>query len=369
MNIKCAKVDFLAKLQLALKVVSVKSVMPVLAGIKIKTVENQLEILATDLNLSMRLFVDAEIVEPGEIVAPARLLMDIVRSLPGRDFVMDYSDETKNVSIFAGDAQFHITTLPAEDFPAIQQLEEDEAFEIDAVIFSDTVSILSKVASRNENVPVLTGILLKIEEQKVTMVAIDSSRFAVKEGTISNTASEKLSVVIPRNALEELIRIQANLDIKKFKVQILDNLVVFQCNSSIYISARLLQGRYPEYQHLIPTEFKYTVELDKEAALMMVQRVGVLAQKGQAIKLTFSQDILDIYASTPTVGEADEKMSLFYPVSDDIAIGFNDELLADGIDSIRSTKVTLSLNEPTKPIVITGEEKGYLYLLAPVVLK
>lgn len=365
MRITCPKDMLLEKLQAVLKTVATKSTMPVLSGIMIrKKSDESVELASTDMDLSLRMTLAAVVAGEGATVAPGRLLTDVVRSLPPGDVLLELKEEEQVLEITSGSASFTLNCLPANDFPRLPDMQEDEAFEIESRPLVATINTVARAASRDETRPVLTGILAKFGKDGIKMVATDSYRLSVRETVASSNIGEKKEVIVPRAALEELARLSGLGEDKTVKVAITDGQILFSIGDTI-LASRLIEGQFPNYQQLLPEEFKHEIELDKEELLEVVGRVGLMAQKNAPLRLGFAGGELRISAQTPQVGEAREVLPAPFQ-GEELEIGFNPEFLRDGVESVEGKQAILRIISPLRPGLIKGPGDDFLYLIMPV---
>lgn len=365
MRISCPKDILFEKLQTVLKTVATKSTMPILAGIHIRTLgPGEIELASTDMEMSLRIRAKASVSEEGAVVAPGKLLTDVVRSLPAGEIDISEDSENQMVEIVSGQASFKLNCLPAQDFPRLPEMEEDASFEIEAEPLMKVINTVARAASRDETRPVLTGILVKFSKDRLKMVATDSYRLSVMEAQAGSTLAEKKEVIVPRHALEELSRLYSSGEEGRVEVAIAESQIMFSDGEAL-LTSRLIEGQFPNYQQLLPDEFKSEVKVDKEELLEVVARIGLMAQKNAPLKLGFSDGQLTVSAQTPQVGEASE--SLAVPFSDEaLEIGFNPEFLRSGIESVEGENAFIRIISALRPGLIKGEDDDFLYLIMPV---
>ncbi|MFA6002296.1 MAG: DNA polymerase III subunit beta [Thermoleophilia bacterium] len=365
MRITCAKDLLLENLQTVLKTVATKSTMPVLSGIRIETKDDgRVEMASTDMELSLRLTLEVKIEREGAAVAPGRLLTDVIKSLPSGEVSLDFDEKEQLMDVTSGSASFRLNCLPSADFPRLVEMPEGGAFEIDCKPLMDTINTVARAASRDETRPVLTGILIKFSKEKVKMVATDSYRLSVCETKADTTLTDKKEVIVPRTSMEELARICGQVKPERVNVGLIDGQVIFSAGN-IFLTSRLIEGQFPNYQQLLPEEFKHEIQVDKEELLEVVARIGLMAQKNAPIKMKFDAGQLTVSAQTPQVGEASESLAVAFQ-GEELEIGFNPEFLKDGIESVGEQNVALRIISPLRPGLLKGAGDDFLYLIMPV---
>ena len=361
MKLACNREEFVAKLGVVARAVSTRSSVQILAGILLRAENGELELAATDMELSLRTSLEAQIDGEGVVVVPGRLLVDLARLLPESELQLEHRAEEGVLTVTCGSAAYRLHTYSAEDFPRLPEIDASQIFSVDAEALLETVAQVSRSASRDESRPVLTGILARFEPGKLVMAATDSYRLAVKETDLAGSAHE-LEAIIPARALTELARIAG--DASELELGVQENQVAFRTGDAV-LTTRRIDGQFPNVKQLLPEQFEHEVALPRGELLDVVKRVAVMAQRNSPLRLRFSQGELQISARTQDVGEATETLPA--PFSGDaLEIGFNPEFLRDGIESVSSDEVQLKLISPLRPGLIQGEGDDYSYLIMPI---
>src|SRR5579871_5384761 len=343
------------------RALSTRASVLVLGGILLQTTDTGLELAATDMELSLRATLDATVTGEGQVVVPGRLLLDIARSLPDSEVSLEYLAEESVLLVTSGSASYRIHTYSSEDFPQLPDVAAVAPQPVAGEALLETISRVSKSASRDESRPVLTGIFVSFEGERLVMAATDSYRLAVKE-TVSPGPLPELEAIIPARALQELVRLAVPSEPIDLAVQ--ENHVVFG-SAGVWLTSRRIDGQFPNYRQLLPEQFEHELELPRDELLDVVRRVGLLAQRNSPLRLRFAEGELTVSARTQDVGEAQE--SLPAPFSaEPLEIGFNADFLRDGLESIDSDTVRFKLISPLRPAVLQGESTDYTYLIMPI---
>jgi DNA polymerase-3 subunit beta len=354
--------DLLAdKLGVVARGVSTRTAVLVLGGIQLRAENGRLHLAATDMEVSLRTSLEADIDGSGEVVVPGRLLLDIARALPDTEALLEYLPDQSVLVITSGSASYRVHTYSAEDFPHLPDLDAISLQPVDREALLETIARVSRSASRDESRPVLTGILVRFEPNKLVMAATDSYRLAVKE-TPAPSALAELEAIIPARALQELARIAASAD--EVQLGVHENHVVFGADDA-WLTTRRIDGQFPNYRQLLPEQFEHELQLPREELLDVVRRVGLMAQRNSPLRLRFADGELTVSAQTQDVGEARESLPAPY-AADAMEIGFNAEFLRDGLDSVDSPTVRFKLISPLRPAVLEGETDDYTYLIMPI---
>jgi DNA polymerase III subunit beta len=366
MKLSLSVSHLLAQLQTASRVASTRSAVQALSGVMISAQAGATpELLATDMEIGLRVPLTAEVARPGSVVLPARLLLDVVRSLSGEQVTMELRGAEQDVELISGASTFHLRTLRAEDFPTLPVPSPDTRITLPADAFVQTVSRVARSASRDETRPVLTGILMSASAQELRMVATDSYRLSVKETVLESALQGSLEANIPARALQELVRIAQQAGAESLAVSVGQNQVIFELGE-VVLSSRLIDGQFPNYRQLLPESVEHELRLSSAELTDVVRRISLLAQKNAPLRLSFSEGTLTISAQTPDVGEASEAVPVPFK-GEPFEIGFNPEFLRDGLESIDAEELILKLISPLRPGLIESPDTGdFVYLIMPI---
>jgi DNA polymerase III subunit beta len=361
MKVTCSRDDFVQKLAIVSRAVSTRATVLVLGGILLRAEDGELQLAATDMELSLRTAFDAQVEGEGAVVVPGRLLVDLARLLPDEDVQIEHRAEEGVVRIECGSASYRLHTYNVEDFPRLPDVQAIGTFSVDREALLDTVARVSRSASRDESRPVLTGILARFEGGKLVMAATDSYRLSVKETTLEGEAPE-LEAIIPARALTELSRIAQSADGMELGVH--ENQVVFVVDG-ITLTTRRIEGQFPNYRQLLPESFEHVVNVPRAEILEVVRRVAVMAQRNSPLRLRFAEGELTISSQTQDVGEARESLPVGF-AGEPLEIGFNPEFLREGIESVTADEIQLKLISPLRPGLIQADGDDFWYLIMPI---
>jgi DNA polymerase-3 subunit beta len=366
MKLSLSSSHLLAQLQTAARVASARSAVQALSGIKLAAEpDTNPELLATDMEIGLRVPLEAEVVRPGSAVLPARLLLDVARSLSADRLTMELRTAEQDVELICGPTTFHLRTLRAEDFPTLPAPAPETRVSLPMEAFVATISKVARSASRDETRPVLTGILMSASGQELRMVATDSYRLSVKETALESPLQGSLEANVPARALQELVRIAQQAPGDSLAVSVGQNQVIFEIGD-IVLSSRLIDGQFPNYRQLLPESVEHELRLASAELTDVVRRISLLAQKNAPLRLSFSDGTLTVSAQTPDVGEASEAIPVPFH-GDPFEIGFNPEFLRDGLESIDSDELVLKLISPLRPGLIQSPDTGdFVYLIMPI---
>jgi len=359
--------ELLSQLQTVSRVASTRSAVQALSGVQIAAGgdgNGSVELRATDMEVGLRVPLEAKVERTGTVVLPARLLLDVVRTLRSGDVSLELRPAEQDVEIVGGTARFHIRTLRTEDFPPLPEPGGDQVVAMPAPAFVDTIARVSRSASRDETRPILTGILVSASADELRMVATDSYRLSVKETRLEAPLEGGFEANVPARALEELGRLVRD-DVEEIRIGVRANQVVFEVGG-VALSSRLIDGQFPNYRQLLPEAYEHELTVSREELLEVVRRISLMAQKNAPLRLSFSEGEVKVSAQTPDVGEASEPLPIPF-AGEPFEIGFNPDFLTVGLESAGADEVVLKLISTLRPgLVESADASGFLYLIMPI---
>lgn len=366
MKLSLSTDDLLTQLQTTSRVASSRSPVQALSGVMLSAAPNSTpELLATDMEIGLRVPLNAEVIRPGSTVLPARLLLDVTRSLPAPTLTVELRTAEQDVELICGSATFHLRTLRTEDFPSLPAPAPDTRVTLPAEAFVHTINRVARSASRDETRPVLTGVLISASGRELRMVATDSYRLSVKQTPLEPALEGSLEANVPARALQELVRIAQQTPSDTLAVSVGQNQAIFELGD-VTLSSRLIDGQFPNYRQLLPESVEHELRLDTGELTEVVRRISLLAQKNAPLRLRFTDGSLNVSAQTPDVGEASETIPVPFH-GDTFEIGFNPEFLRDGLESVESEELVLKLISPLRPGLIESPDTGdFVYLIMPI---
>jgi DNA polymerase-3 subunit beta len=361
-RLTCRREELASTLASAARVTSAKSTIQILSHLLVSADEGRAEIAATDMELSLRVPLEAEISESGAVALP-RIVGDIVRSMPEQDVVMDHRQNEGVVTLTAGRSEFSLNCLQASDFPELPR-PDGEPLILPARQLIDSVEVVARAASRDETRPVLTGALVRLSDGQLTMVATDSYRLAVREAPIEGGPPEAVEAIVPARALTEIARLASTAGVEEVSVLITESQAAFGVGET-HLTARLIDGQFPDHRQLVPDQFEHEVVFDRAELAAVLSRIGVLAQRNSPVRLAFSDGEVVISTVSDQVGSGTE--SLPVPFSGEpMEIGFNVEFLRAGVDSVGGDELRMGLISPLRPGLLRGGDDQFRYLLMPI---
>ena len=360
LRVTCARDDLASALGIVARALSSRSAVQVLTGIHLQAEGGKLTVAATDMEVSLRASVGGEIAGDGAVVVPGRLLADLVRLLPDPSVALTFNEGDGVLEVISGSYASKVNVFSAEDFPRLPSLDVS-LHTIDAPALLGTIDKVARAASRDESRPVLTGILVRFEGDKLTMAATDSYRLSVKETTLGESGPE-LDAIIPARALQELARLAAGAETVSLGVH--ENHVLLGVGD-VWLTSRRIDGQFPNYNQLLPESFEAEVTTPRAPLLEVVRRASVMAQRNSPLRLRFAEGELSVSAQTQDVGEARESLGIEY-AGEPIEIGFNRDFLRYGLEAVAGDTVQLRLINPLRPGLIAAPDESFWYLIMPI---
>ncbi len=361
LRITVAKDELVGALGVVSRAVSTRTSVQILSGILLEGQGGELRLAATDMELSLRATLAAQIEGDGAIVLPGKTLVDIARLLPADEVAIEHKPAESVVHVTSGTASYTLNTYNPEDFPRLPELDAVQTFSVDRESLLETIARVARAASRDESRPVLTGILVSFTGGKLVMAATDSYRLAVKETELDGTVPE-LEAIVPSRALQELARIATAGD--TVEVGVHENQVLFSTNGA-WLTTRRIDGQFPNYRQLLPEQFEHELSLPRVEVLEVVRRASVMIQRATPLQLRFAEGELTVIARTHEVGESQESMPVAF-TGETLEIGFNADFLRDGLESMDGDDVRFKLISPLRPAVLQGENDDFTYLVMPI---
>jgi DNA polymerase III subunit beta len=347
-------------LQTVQRGVSSRPGIPALTGVLLEASSGgSLTLTTTDLEVSARLSIEVQVTEEGTVLVPARLLGDTVKSLS--DAPVDLEADQSQAHIRCAAYEGALRLLPAEDFPSLQPPTGTRVV-VEAQRFAEAVGQVARAASKDEARPMLTGVLVEVSREGVTLVATDSYRLAVRE--LVATASGEAKALVPERAMTEAGRAAQAIEKGDIELFIDQSQVSFRLGS-LSLTSRLIDGEFPNYRQLLPEKYENRLTSSRQQLIDAVRRVGLLARDTSPIRLEFNALGVKLSSSSPDLGQAVEAVESKYE-GDDVTAAFNPNYLADGLAATTGESVQVEVRDGLKPGVVRGESDEFLYLVMPV---
>jgi DNA polymerase-3 subunit beta len=361
MKFSATKEKLLEGLQQVQNVVSTRTTLPILSNVLLQAKEGAVHLTTTDLDVGVRGSFEANVDKVGATTLPARRLFTIIRELPSSEISIEV-DGKNAASIRSGQSFFKILGLPEEEFPPLPKFENAKVVTMRQKDLHDGLRKTAYAISTDETRYVLNGVLFSFKENKLTLVATDGRRLAMLDIELEFPRSHEAEIIVPTKAVTELQRLLK--DDGEVKISVGSGQIAFDLNNTLLVS-KLIEGNYPNYKQVIPSEAKERVTLERETFLNSLRRVSLLASdKSNSIKLNFSKNNIEITANTPEVGEARESLAVAYK-GRDFSIAFNPEFLMAPLRNLTEDEVFFDLIDEMSPGVLKIQTP-FLYVLMPM---
>ena len=335
-------------------------------AIYITTKNGQVELQGNDFELGIRLTIDGDIKEPGTLVVGSRYFQELIRKLPGDTIELYKPEDGNSLTITSGSSEFNLVTLHPDDFSLVEQIHDQDHVNIDSFAMKELIDLTNYAAATDEDRPVFTGALLEINENEVTMVATDTHRMAVKKIPIDEPATTPMRAIIPTKTLAEVSRLlptdnPAMINIIWNRTQIVFNF------ESIYIISRLIEGTYPEYAKVIPSQFDSSAVIDRREFAGAVDRVSLLAKdiSYNVIRYDWSESNVTLSTQNTEIGMAKEDVAVEFKGTP-FTISFNGRYISDILRHSTGDNIHLFLKQNGPVVIRQDNNPNYTYVVTPV---
>ena len=356
--------DLLAPLQQIIGAVERRQTLPILGNVLLKSSGGDLSLAATDLEIEMVSSVIHDGGDDFQTTIPARKLLDICKALPDGSAI-NFSIEDTKVSLTSARSRFTLATLPAQDFPSLDEIEVQQSFSIPQNMLKGLIDKTAFAMAQQDVRYYLNGILMEISPQRVKLVATDGHRLALSAVDIDSGVSEDRQIIIPRKAVLELARLLDSSD-SQAKCELSQNHFRLETDSLVF-TTKLIDGKFPDYERVIPVDGNKSMRVDRETLKHSMSRIAILSnEKYRGIRLTLSSGNLSIQANNPDQEEAEEELQVDYSETD-MEIGFNVTYLIDVLNVLGSETVQVKLKDSNSSAIISdNEDESSLYVVMPM---
>lgn len=354
----------LRPLQLVSGVVERRQTLPILSNVLLDASDNGLAITATDLEVEIQAKTQVDGAAPGQITVPARKMIDICRTLPDGAPIQINIEQDKAI-LRSAKTRFTLTTLAAADFPSLEAQAAPLSFQVAQGTLKELIEKTHFAMAQQDVRYYLNGMLLELEAGEVRAVATDGHRLALCRAAVETGAAEAVQAIIPRKGVLELARLLEDSD-SEAQVQLGENHLRVQVDDIVFTS-KLIDGKFPDYQRVLPQGGDKIVIADKETLRQCLVRASILSnEKYRGIRLQFEPDLLRATAHNPEQEEAEDEIEIRYD-GDPLEIGFNVTYLLDAISAIRSENVQLTLSDSNSSGLIQPEgNDDCVYVVMPM---
>lgn len=376
MDLRISVNDLVRSLTLLQGAVQKKHTMPILSNVLLSaqgnTENGTLTLIATDLDIGVKLTRRCDVRVEGSVTVPARSFLDIAKMLPGPDIHLKVL-ENSHLQIVSGRTNARLNSLPTSEFPALPSFETTEFAELDANLFSSMVQKTLYCTCHDENRQSLTGVFFepqKLHPGRLALVSTDGHRLSRIESTFENCSFAQCEpVIIPKKGLVELMKFIENnqmADNPTFSLGFTKNHAVVR-RGSAQIFMRLIEGSFPDYSQVIPKLADKILRASRMDLLTSLRRVSVLASdKNQDLRFSSRKDELRVSCVNPEAGEVADDVPVEYS-GPDISIGFNARYIIEALSSMTDNNIMIKFTDPLAPTMLTGiADDGHLCVIMPM---
>jgi len=355
---RSAFIDGIRKVQ---NVISGRDNLAILQNVKIDATETGLTLTTTDLDITIKCQIDAEVKVPGSTTLPAKLLAAAISK--AEDGVIEVAvDEKDQATITSGHARYRLAGKSSRDFPVISESEETSVYTISKAVLGEMFRKTAYAASQEDTRRALKGVLLSFKNGKLTMVATDGRRMAKVEQELEFPAVNENDIIVPSKAVAEIVRsLSGEGDAK---------IIIRKANlccevDGVRIFSKLIDDTYPNYNVVIPTNLTETVQVDRQLLMKALERASVMSMdESRATLLTFEANLLTVSSGQSDIGEVKDEVAIKY-IGEKIETGFNPAYIMDALRAIDDDEVTIKISNGHTPIIIACSVP-FIYVLMPL---
>ncbi|NIQ00307.1 MAG: DNA polymerase III subunit beta [Nitrospinaceae bacterium] len=367
MEIKISRDDFLNGMHMVQGVVESKGAMPILAHVLIDADKEGIVIQATDLEIGIKGFFPAKVIAKGAVTVNARKLFDILRELPDLEVHLKKEDNDW-VTLKCGKSKFRLPSLPASDFPKLPEYSEEALMEFSGAKLKDMIRKTYFAISPDESRQALNGLLLEQDKDHVNLVGTDGHRLSFVRRPLlkSSGKGDAAGYLLPKKVLTELLKLMESDEGATYAFSVKDNQLAFIHDRQVIVS-RKIDGKFPNYQQVIPADNDLKVTVNTQALIHALKRVALLAdEKSKMVRFEIQEGTLKLVSDHTELGGADEEVEIPYK-GEDVRIGLNARYILDVLNVLDDEEVTLNLKDQNHSCLLTSEaDKDYRSIVMPM---
>jgi DNA polymerase-3 subunit beta len=361
-------------LSIVSRAVSPRSTLPVLSNILIASDEGRLRLSATNLELGITCWIAARIDEEGSTTVPARTFNDLVNTLPGDQVQLTLDVKTQNLHVKGGTSNNDIKCIDAQEFPPLPVPEMEGAIQLNVADFKEMIQQVAFAASTDEARPVLMGVLLHVEKDKLTMAAADGFRLSVRKAVLSNPVPQTLNLIIPARALNELARVAGDTEEPIYMVSPKNRGQVLFRVKDVEVVSQLIDGTFPDYQQIIPRNYKSRTLVSTASLLKACKQAEIFAREGSNVaRFDIKQSNGEMQPSEVEISATSEETGKNETIVEatvdggSVLIAFNVKFLREALEVIRTPNVALETSAANAPGVVkpVGDD-NFLHVIMPM---
>jgi DNA polymerase III subunit beta len=361
-------------LSIVSRAVSPRSTLPVLSNILIASDEGRLRLSATNLELGITCWIPARIDEEGSTTVPSRTFSDLVNAMPSDQVQLTLDVKTQNLHVKGGASNNDIKCIDAQEFPPLPTPEMKDAVQLNVADFKEMIHQVAFAASTDEARPVLMGVLMNVEKDKVTMVAADGFRLSVRKAQLTNAVSQPINVIIPARALNELARVASDPEEPIYMVVPKQRGQVLFRVKDVEVVSQLIDGTFPDYHQIIPRNYKSRTLVSTATLLKACKQAEIFAREGSNVaRLDIKQSNGDMQPSEVEISATSEETGKNETIVEatvdggSVLIAFNVKFLREALEVIKTPNVALETSAANAPGVVkpVGDD-NFLHVIMPM---
>ena len=363
MKFRIQRCRFLEGIKAVQNIVGAKGSLPVLQNVLLEADGGSLKMTTTDLDISIRSEVEAEVIESGKTTLPVKLLFNSISKVVEGDVEVEMNENEKAV-IKAGSAKFMLNGIAELEFPRLPQGENYYTYTVTQSVLKKMLSMTSYAASQDDTRRTLKGVLMSFKEGSLTLVATDGRRMALVKQEVEFPVEKEKDIILPFKAVQELHRSLGNEGDIEITVQ--NSQISFRIGNTV-IYSKMIDDVYPNYRQVIPVSCEKTIEVDRQLLINALERASVMSMdEAHSTKLIFKDNMLTVTAVASEVGEVKDEVDIKY-IGEEVEIMFNPSYVMDPLKTMDDDMITFNLNDGHSPAVIKCTTNDcFLYVIMPL---
>ena len=363
MKVICQKSQLLRGINTVSKAVSNKTAMTILECILIETEDNQIKLTANNTELGIETIIDGEIVTPGKIALEAKIFSEIIKKLPESDIILE-TEANGNTSIHCEQLHCNIMGRPGDDFAHLPEISRENKITVSQYDLKEVIRQTIFSVSDNENNKLMTGELLNIKDNMLTITSLDGHRISVRKIELSDSY-EETEIIVPGKTLQEISKILPGEAKDSVNLYITDKHILFEFENTLVVS-RLLEGKFYNINQMLSTDYETKITVNKMDLLRCLDRSTLFVKESdkKPIILKIESEKMELMISSEIGSMRDQLM--LEKEGKDLTIGFNPKFLVDALRVIDEEEITIYMINSIAPCIIRDENASYLYLILPI---
>lgn len=336
-------------------VVERRQTLPILANVLVNAEDEKITLTATDMEVELVVDVQHEVARPGSVTLPARKLLDIFRALPP-GATCQIEQEGDQAKVRSAKSRFTLTTMPAADFPSIGDFEPALTLSIEAQVLKEVIEQTEFAMAHQDVRYYLNGLLLEVAENRLRAVATDGHRLALSDARFEVGVTGTHQFIVPRKGVLEIARMLADVQ-GPVRLAVSANHISV-VGSSLRLTSKLIDGRFPDYERVLPRQGDKIMKADRELLRQALARTSILSnEKFRGIRLSLSKGVLRTLAHNPEQEEAEEEIEVDYQ-GPDLEIGFNVSYLLDVISVVKTSSIVMEFGDANSSCLLRPDGEG-----------